>query len=44
MMSQILLDPPKSPLKKGDFEDILSFFYGGGRGDQEVPKVTAKHF
>jgi hypothetical protein len=42
-MYQILLDPPKSPLKRGTLRGFPPF-KRGARGDQSVPKITAYHF
>jgi hypothetical protein len=38
-----ILDPPKSPLKRGTLIPVPPFLRGV-RGDLKVPKVTAKHF
>jgi hypothetical protein len=38
-----VLDPPKSPLRRGTLIPVPPFLRGV-RGDLKVPKVTAKHF
>jgi hypothetical protein len=43
IMYQILLDPPKSPLKRGTLI-LVPPFLRGVRGDLNVLKVTAKKF
>jgi len=38
----VLRDPPKSPLKKGDFESGSPFFKGGFGGDQTQLRLDQK--
>jgi hypothetical protein len=37
---QNVLDPPKSPLKRGTLRSFPPFL----RGDQQLPKITANYF
>jgi hypothetical protein len=43
VMYQILLNPPKSPLKRGTLI-LIPPFLRGARGDQLVLNITAKYF
>ncbi len=40
---QNVLDPPKSPLRRGTFIPVPPL-KRGARGDQQMPKITANYF